>query len=87
MKMVSKTSVRRLGLPPNATRKSSRYYRGAIRARPASAQNNKDLANHKNGHSCATNVQQLMEFAFAHPTEVVLLLKKFHNLYLFRFAS
>ena len=61
---VSKTTVRRAGLPPNRASRSSKLYRGDIKARPSSALNNKTLGKvHLNAQYCASTVKTAMEFA------------------------
>ena len=60
---VSKTTVRRTGLPPNRASRSAKYYRGDVKARPSSALNNKNLGKvHLNAQYCASTVKTNLEF-------------------------
>ena len=70
--MPSWYTIRRLGLPPNHCNTASKTYRGVIKARPASLQNNQNLGKaHSNAHSCASNVRFAMEFASRFPSKAI----------------
>ena len=64
VKNPSAKTIRRLGLPPNRSATSKKYYRGAIAAKPHNNSNTATLGEvHCNAHQCATRVRYALEMS------------------------